>query len=61
MNSIVDSYLKEAIDQWLDMGVDGVRVDAVKHMPAGWQKNWLSSIYEELNIFSYLSSIWIIE
>jgi glycosidase len=38
MNSIVDSYLKEAIDQWLDMGVDGVRVDAVKHMPAGWQK-----------------------
>jgi hypothetical protein len=53
MNSIVDSYLKEAIDQWLDMGVDGVRVDAVKHMPAGWQKNWLSSIYEDHSVFVF--------
>lgn len=53
MNSTIDTYLKEAADLWLDMGVDGIRVDAVKHMPAGWQKNWVSSIYEEHNAFIF--------
>ncbi|MCR5677585.1 MAG: IPT/TIG domain-containing protein [Agathobacter sp.] len=53
MNSTVDGYLKDSIDMWLDMGVDGIRVDAVKHMPQGWQKNWLSSIYEEHDVFVF--------
>ncbi len=53
MNSTVDTYLKDAIDVWLDLGVDGIRVDAVKHMPAGWQKNWLSDIYEEYPVFVF--------
>ncbi|MCD8373211.1 MAG: IPT/TIG domain-containing protein [Clostridia bacterium] len=53
MNSTVDEYLKDAIDLWLDYGVDGIRVDAVKHMPMGWQTNWLSSIYEEHNVFVF--------
>lgn len=53
MNSTVDTYLKDAIDKWLDLGVDGIRVDAVKHMPEGWQKNWLSSIYENHNVFVF--------
>lgn len=53
MNSTVDDYLKDAIDQWLDMGVDGIRVDAVKHMPQGWQTNWLSSIYEDHDVFVF--------
>ena len=53
MNSTVDTYLKEAINKWLDLGVDGIRVDAVKHMPEGWQKNWLSSIYEDHNVFVF--------
>ena len=44
MNGTVDDYLKDSIDMWLDLGVDGIRVDAVKHMPMGWQSNWLSSI-----------------
>ncbi|MGN0352323.1 MAG: alpha-amylase family glycosyl hydrolase [Roseburia sp.] len=52
-NATVDSYLKEAIDQWLDYGVDGIRVDAVKHMSMGWQTNWLSSIYEEHSVFIF--------
>lgn len=47
MNSTVDTYLKDSIDLWLDLGVDGIRVDAVKHMPMGWQSNWLPAIYEE--------------
>jgi len=53
MNTTVDDYLKDAIDQWLDMGVDGIRVDAVKHMPEGWQTNWLSSIYEDHDVFVF--------
>ncbi|MBQ1326593.1 MAG: IPT/TIG domain-containing protein [Eubacterium sp.] len=53
MNSTVDGYLKDAIDKWLDMGVDGIRVDAVKHMPQGWQTNWLSDIYEEHDVFVF--------
>ena len=35
------------------MGVDGIRVDAVKHMPQGWQTNWVSDIYEEHNVFIF--------
>lgn len=53
MNSTVDTYMKDAIDLWLDMGVDGIRVDAVKHMTEGWQKNWLSDIYEENPVFVF--------
>lgn len=53
MNSTTDSYLKEAVDYWLDLGVDGLRVDAVKHMPKGWQTNWLSSIYEDHSVFVF--------
>ena len=53
MNDTVDSYLKGAIDKWLDLGVDGIRVDAVKHMPAGWLKNWVSNIYEKHPVFIF--------
>ncbi|MBB6690650.1 alpha-amylase [Cohnella xylanilytica] len=45
LHPVIDRYFKEAIRLWLDLGIDGIRVDAVKHMPAGWQKNWLASIY----------------
>lgn len=53
LNPTVDNYMKDAIQLWLDMGVDGIRVDAVKHMSLGWQKNWLSSIYEKHNVFAF--------
>ena len=53
LNSTVDDYLKDSIDMWLDLGVDGIRVDAVKHMPMGWQSNWLSAIYEEHETFVF--------
>ncbi|MFP9213524.1 alpha-amylase, partial [Enterococcus faecalis] len=48
-----DNYLKEAIDTWIDYGIDGIRVDAVKHMSLGWQKNWLSHIYENTGLFVF--------
>lgn len=53
MNGTVDTYMKDAVNKWLNMGVDGLRVDAVKHMPAGWQKNWLSSIYTNKPAFVF--------
>lgn len=52
-NPTVDTYMKEAIQKWLNLGVDGIRVDAVKHMAAGWQKNWLSSIYSYKPVFVF--------
>jgi len=52
-NSTVDKYFKDAIRIWLDMGIDGIRVDAVKHMPFGWQKNWMSSIYSYKPVFTF--------
>jgi glycosidase len=35
-NPAVDAYLKGAIAQFVAHGVDGFRLDAVKHMPGGW-------------------------
>lgn len=52
-NATTDQYLKDAIKVWLDAGVDGIRVDAVKHMSLGWQKNWVNSIYEYKPVFIF--------
>ncbi|MDQ8836426.1 alpha-amylase family glycosyl hydrolase [Streptococcus ruminantium] len=53
LNPTVDQYMKEAIETWIDLGIDGIRVDAVKHMSLGWQKNWLSYIYEKKGLFVF--------
>lgn len=52
-NSTIDTYFKDAIKLWLDLGIDGIRVDAVKHMPFGWQKNWMSAIYSYKPVFTF--------
>nr|P31835.1 RecName: Full=Cyclomaltodextrin glucanotransferase; AltName: Full=Cyclodextrin-glycosyltransferase; Short=CGTase; Flags: Precursor [Paenibacillus macerans] len=53
-NNTIDSYLKESIQLWLNLGVDGIRFDAVKHMPQGWQKSYVSSIYSSANpVFTF--------
>jgi glycosidase len=63
-NSSVDSYLKGAMTQFLTHGVDGIRVDAVKHMsgPTGGWERTLSDQVEAQNPHYmvgewYLSSI----
>lgn len=53
LNPDVDKYLKEAIDKWIDLGIDGIRVDAVKHNSFGWQKNWVSHIYDKEPLFVF--------
>ncbi|MEM9303088.1 MAG: alpha-amylase family glycosyl hydrolase [Pseudomonadota bacterium] len=52
-NPVIDSYLEDAIEMWLDRGVDGIRVDAVKHMPIGWQKKWMAGIYDHKPVFTF--------
>lgn len=52
-NIAIDMYFKEAIKLWLDQGIDGIRVDAVKHMSYGWQRSWLNSIYNYRPVFIF--------
>ena len=44
-NPIVDKYLKDSIKLWFSHGIDGVRLDAAKHMPMDWVKSFADSIY----------------
>ncbi len=52
-NPFIDQYLKDAIKLWLDKGIDGIRVDAVKHMPFGWQKTFMDSTYSYRPVFTF--------
>lgn len=38
-NATINTYLKDAANYWINRGVDGIRVDAVKHMTQGWQRS----------------------
>lgn len=52
-NKAVDKYLKDAIKEWLDTGIDGIRMDAVKHMPEGWQKTFMNTVYNHNPVFTF--------
>ncbi|WP_234410610.1 alpha-amylase family glycosyl hydrolase [Caldalkalibacillus mannanilyticus] len=52
-NPQVDKYLRDAIKLWLDKGIDGIRMDAVKHMPFGWQKTFMDTIYNHRPVFTF--------
>ncbi|MUG94774.1 cyclomaltodextrin glucanotransferase [Scytonema sp. UIC 10036] len=39
------SYIKAAIKQWLDRGVDALRVDTVKHMPIWFWQEFTGDMY----------------
>lgn len=39
------NYIKSAIKQWLDRGVDALRVDTVKHMPIWFWQEFNADIY----------------
>lgn len=49
---VIDRYLKEMIRLWLDTGIDGLRVDTVKHVPLGWQRTWMETIYRHRPVFT---------
>lgn len=52
-NETIDQYLKESIKHWLDLGIDGIRVDAVKHMSRGWQETLVNHIYTHQPVFTF--------
>lgn len=43
-NPAVDAYLKGAAQRLLAHGIDGFRIDAVKHMPTGWLTTLADSV-----------------
>jgi glycosidase len=51
--SFIDIYMKDSIKLWLDKGIDGIRVDAVKHMPLGWQKSFMDEVYNHRQVFTF--------
>jgi glycosidase len=44
-NATVDGYLKAAVQQFQQHGVDGFRLDAVKHANWGWEYSFANSVY----------------
>jgi glycosidase len=44
-NATIDSYLKAAAQLLQQHGVDGFRIDAVKHVNWGWEYSFANSIY----------------
>jgi len=44
-NATVDGYLKAAAQAFQQHGVDGFRIDAVKHVTWGWEYSFANSIY----------------
>lgn len=59
-NVRVDGILKTDANYWMDQGVDGIRVDAVKHMTPGWQQSLADSVlaHKDATLFGewYLGS-----
>lgn len=51
INPTVDSYLKVAMEMFLNRGVSGFRIDAVKSMEAGWLKSLADNIYANKNVY----------
>lgn len=47
----MDAYLRAAADLFLQHGVDGFRIDAVKHFASGWQKALADHLYAQRGLF----------
>lgn len=43
-NSTINTLMKDNANYWMNRGVDGIRVDAVKHMTPGWQTSFADSV-----------------
>jgi len=44
-SATIDGYLKNAVQQFQQHGVDGFRIDAIKHANWGWEYSFANSIY----------------
>ncbi|MGH9825584.1 MAG: alpha-amylase family glycosyl hydrolase, partial [Blastocatellia bacterium] len=52
-NSTIDTYLKAAALQLQQHGVDGFRIDAVKHVTWGWEYSLANSLFSSGNSFLF--------
>lgn len=52
-NSYMHTYMRDSLKLWMDKDIDGIRMDAVKHMTFGWQKAYNDYIlnYKSMYIF----------
>ncbi len=52
-NPTMDAYMKNAAKLFMDHGVDGFRVDAIKHITWGWQYSLANTIYTHGDSFIF--------
>jgi glycosidase len=52
-NPTIDSYLKTAIHLFQSHGVDGFRLDAIKHVTWGWEYSLANSVFNQAPSFIY--------
>ena len=52
-NPTMDAYMKASAKLFQDHGVDGFRVDAIKHITWGWQYSLANSIYSHKDSFLF--------
>lgn len=52
-NSTIDSYLKTAFTQLQSHGVDGFRLDAVKHVTWGWEYSMANAVFSNAPSFFF--------
>src|SRR5438067_3323526 len=52
-NGTVDNYLKASAQLFQQHGVDGFRIDAVKHVTWGWEYSFANSIYTNADSFLF--------
>lgn len=52
-NSFVNQYMQDALAVWLAKDIDGLRMDAVKHMTFGWQRAYNDDILHDKDLFIF--------
>ncbi|HYE13439.1 MAG TPA: alpha-amylase family glycosyl hydrolase [Pyrinomonadaceae bacterium] len=52
-HATIDAYMKAAAKLYQDHGVDGFRIDAIKHITWGWQYSLANSIYTYKDSFLF--------
>lgn len=52
-NATIDNYLKTAIQQFQAHGVDGFRLDAIKHVTWGWEYSLANAVFSNKPSFLY--------
>ncbi len=52
-NSYINQYLQDSLDIWAGKNIDGIRMDAVKHMTYGWQRAFNDDILHNKDMFIF--------